>query len=63
MDMPLLNRELIRIGNRNGVTAEQISELFDLAENLSGHATADDWAEFMRPEYIYDFWKESYDEP
>jgi len=56
-----LNRELIRLANRNGLNADQVKELVDLAEHLAFHATESDYEEYLQPQYVYDFWKESYD--
>ena len=63
MPLDALNRELIRLANRNGLDAEQVQELVDIATHLAHHATESDFEEYLKPQYVYDFWKESFDEP
>jgi hypothetical protein len=58
-----LRRELIRLANRERFTAEDVTDLIDLAEHLNGLIETKEDRELMTAEHVLDFWKESFDEP
>jgi len=57
-----LRRELIRLANRNRLSAEAVTDLLDLAEHLNGLVVDEDDRELLTAEHVLDFWQESFDE-
>lgn len=59
---PELNRELIRLANRERFTADDVTDLLHLAQMLLAQIRNDDDRELVTAEHIMDFWKESFED-
>ena len=57
-----LRRELIRLANRNRFSAEDVTDLLDLADHLNGLVKDEEDRELMTAEHVLSFWQESFDE-
>jgi hypothetical protein len=57
-----LIRELIRLANREGFDAEDVTDLIHLAEMLLAQIRTEEDRELVTAEHIMEFWKESFED-
>ena len=59
--VPELRRDIIRLANRERMTAEDIMDIINLSDMLLVRVQSPEDAELVTAEHIISFWKESFE--